>query len=127
MKFTKTIVAFLFMAIAGILSLNAQNRTLSGKVLDSQQQPVIGAAVMVKEANSIGSVTGSDGTFSMNIPSGNVTLEVSCLGYMTKDVTVPATQSMLTITLEDDTMMLEETVVVGYGTQKKVNLTGAVT
>jgi TonB-dependent SusC/RagA subfamily outer membrane receptor len=55
-----------------------------------------------------------------------VTLDVSCLGYTTKVVTVTASQSTVKIVLAEDNMMLEETVVVGYGTQKKVNLTGAI-
>jgi outer membrane cobalamin receptor len=63
----------------------------------------------------------------LNVPSGPVTLDITCLGYAAKSVSVPATQSTVTVVLEEDTMMLDETVVVGYGTQKKVNLTGAVT
>lgn len=127
MALFKKIAVSALLAIAGILTLGAQNRTITGTVLDTKQQPIIGAAVLIKDATSIGSVTGSDGSFSLKIPSGAVTLEVSCLGYVTKDITVQDAQSNLMITLEDDTMMLEETVVVGYGTQKKVNLTGAVT
>ena len=68
-------------------------------------------------------MTAPDGTFSIRIPSEEVMLEVSCLGYVTQTVRVPAGQRTVSVTLEEDTMLLEETVVVGYGVQKKVNLT----
>ncbi len=103
-----------------------QNRTLSGTVLDTQQQPLVGAAVLVSGTTN-GDVTGLDGAFTLHVPSGDVKLEVSCLGYSTKTIAVPATQAKISVILEEDNMMLEETVVVGYGVQKKVNLTGAVT
>ncbi|MBE6216297.1 MAG: SusC/RagA family protein, partial [Bacteroidales bacterium] len=127
MKAIKTIaVALVLLLGGGSLTLSAQNRDLSGKILDAQQQPVIGAAVLVAGDAALGAVSDVDGSFQMSVPEGNVTLEVSCLGYVSQTVTVPDTQSFLKIVLEEDNMMLEETVVVGYGTQKKVNLTGAI-
>ena len=126
MRFIKTIAATLLLALSGILSANAQNRAVSGTVLDAQQQPVIGASVVIAGTRQ-GTVTDPDGTFSMKIPAGNVTLEVACLGYTTIQTTVPEGTSKIAVTLEEDNMLLEETVVVGYGTQKKVNLTGAIT
>ena len=126
MRFIKTIAATLLLALSGILSANAQNRAVSGTVLDAQQQPVIGASVLVAGTRQ-GTVTDPDGAFSMNIPAGNVTLEIACLGYITVNTTVPEGTSKIVVTLEEDNMLLEETVVVGYGTQKKVNLTGAIT
>ena len=126
MRFIKTIAATLLLALSGILSANAQNRAVSGTVLDAQQQPVIGASVVIAGTRQ-GTVTDPDGTFSMKIPAGNVTLEVACLGYTTVQTTVPEGTSKIVVTLEEDNMLLEETVVVGYGTQKKVNLTGAIT
>ena len=104
----------------------AQMRVVSGTVLDAQQQPLVGAAVLVSGTTN-GDVTGLDGAFTLRVPSGEVTLEVSCLGYTTQSVVVPPTQGKVSVTLEEDNMMLEETVVVGYGVQKKVNLTGAIT
>jgi TonB-linked SusC/RagA family outer membrane protein len=127
MRSFKIFAMSLLLALCGAMSLEAQNRALTGKVVDAQQQPVIGAAVVVKDAMTTGVVTDVDGTFTMNIPSGGTVVEVSCLGYVTKDVTIAASQSDVTITLEEDSMLLNETVVVGYGVQKKVNLTGAVT
>ena len=115
-------------AAAVLVSISAwgQTRTVSGTVLDPQQQPLVGAAVLVSGTTN-GEVTGLDGNFSLRVPSGDVTLEVSCLGYTSKTILVPAAQGQVSVTLEEDNMMLEETVVVGYGVQKKVNLTGAIT
>lgn len=104
----------------------AQQRTVSGTVLDAQQQPIIGAAVMLAGGGNVGSVTDLDGKFAVNVPNGSVTLDVTCLGYISQQVVVSDSQSTVTITLAEDAMLIEETVVVGYGTQKKVNLTGAI-
>ncbi len=67
-----------------------------------------------------------DGTFSLSVPAGAAVLEFSSMGYESQTITVPVGQNSINVTLAEDTMSLEETVVVGYGTQKKVNLTGAV-
>lgn len=126
MRLIKTIAVTLLLAACHVVAMYAQNRELSGTVLDNQQQPVIGAAVMVAGNPGIGAVTDSEGEFILKVPGGEVVLEVTCLGYTAKTVTVPATLSKVSVTLEEDNMLLEETVVVGYGTQKKVNLTGAI-
>ena len=126
MRRIRQIAATLTLLLAAIPAVWAQNRVVSGTVLDTGQQPVVGAAVILS-GTSTGEVTTADGTFSLRVPSEEVTLEVSCLGYTSQTVRVPAGQGRITITLEEDNMMLEETVVVGYGVQKKVNLTGAVT
>ena len=102
----------------------AQNRSLRGKVVDGAGAPVIGAAVMVAGDTSHGTVTDVEGQFSMTVPA-NAKLIVSYLGYADKQVEV-GNQSFITITLEEDTTFLEETVVIGYGVQKKSDLTGAV-
>ena len=102
----------------------AQNRSLSGKVVDGTGAPVVGAAVMVAGNSSNGTVTDMEGQFKMTVPS-NATLIVSCLGFADKQVQV-GNQSVITITLEEDVTYLDETVVIGYGVQKKSDLTGAV-
>ena len=127
MRLIKPIAVSLLLAFGGLISLYAQSRSVSGKVLDEQQVPIIGAAVILAGGGSVGSVTDIDGNFALTVPSGDVTLNVTCLGYESKAVSVPNTQSMVTIILKEDSMMIDETVVVGYGTQKKVNLTGAIT
>jgi TonB-linked SusC/RagA family outer membrane protein len=116
-----TIVSIFAVVLLGSGSAFAQNQAISGKVLDAGGQPVIGAAVMVPGTTN-GATTNLDGKFELRVAPG-ATLEVSCIGYATKRV---AAANGMTITLEDDTEMLEETVVIGYGVQKKSDLTGAV-
>lgn len=126
MRVIKSLAASLALMLCCLTAAFAQNqREVSGKVLDAAQQPLVGVAVIV-DGTSNGTMTSENGTFSLMVPAGNVTLEVSSLGYATKKVSVPASQASVTIVLEEDNMMLNETVVVGYGTQKKVNLTGAI-
>lgn len=96
--------------------------TVSGEVLDSNGDPLIGATVLVKGSKD-GVATDFDGRFTLNVPKG-ATLQVSYIGFKPKDVKV--TGSEMTITLEDDSSVLDEVVVVGYGTQKKATMTGSV-
>ena len=112
-------------ALGAALSLHAQTREVTGTVLDAQGQPVAGAAVMVP-GTTTGAMTGADGSFVIRLKPDQATLEVSCLSYVTQTLNLSGSQSVLTVTLEDDAMLLNETVVVGYGVQKKVNLTGAI-
>ena len=99
----------------------AQQRQVSGKVVDAQGNPVIGASVMVPGTNR-GAITGSDGTFTLAVAEGTQ-VEIAYLGYVT--VTMAARDGM-TVVLQEDSKFLDEAVVVGYGTQKRANLTGAV-
>ena len=111
----------ILLASLGSFTASAQNRAISGKVVDASGQPVIGAAVMVP-GTTTGATTDLDGNFTLRVPAG-AGLEVSCIGYVTRRVTAA---DGMRITLEEDTEMLEETVVIGYGVQKKSDLTGAV-
>lgn len=100
-----------------------QTRILvSGRILDSSGQPVPGASVIEKGTTN-GVNTDIDGKFTISVKSGS-SLEVSCIGYET--VSVAASEN-LSVTLREDTQFLDEVVVVGFGTQKKVNMTGSVT
>lgn len=99
-------------------------RTVSGVVYDSDGLPVIGAGVMV-EGSLHGTVTDEDGRWTLELEDDNVTLEISSMGYQSQSVAVKG-RSDFTVTLTSDTQYLDEVVVVGYGTQKKVNLTGSV-
>lgn len=100
----------------------AEQRGLSGTIVDAKGLPVIGASVMVSGSLSQGAVTSTNGTFSLDVAEGTE-LTVSCIGY--KTITVKAKGGMRII-LEEDAEALQEVVVVGYGTQKKANLTGSV-
>lgn len=103
----------------------ASEVTVSGKVLDLQGQPLVGVSILV-EGTRIGTITDNDGSFTLRAPRNNAVLHVSYVGYNAQDVTVPAGNKPLTIYLKDNAVQLNETVVVGYGTQKKVDLTGAI-
>ena len=109
-------LAALILALGLTLTAFAQSITVTGVVLDSSRQPIVGAFVVEQGTNN-GTSAGVDGDFSIRVAPGAV-LEVSCIGYVTRTVTVSQAQN-LEIILEDDTEMLEETVVVGYGVQKK--------
>ncbi len=96
---------------------------ISGKVMDTQEQPIIGAGVLVKGSTN-GTVTDADGRFSLQVPS-EATIVFSAMGYEEREWPESALHGA-EIVLEEETESLEATVVVGYGVQKKVNLTGSV-
>ena len=101
----------------------AQNLRVEGVVLDEQGEGLIGAGVVVQGTTN-GTVTDLDGNFVLpSVPRG-ATLEISCIGYTTQEV--QATGQRLTITMVPDAMALEDAVVIAYGQQKKVTITGAV-
>ena len=101
----------------------AQQITVQGVVKDQTGETVIGASVMEKGTTN-GTITGIDGDFSLNM-SPNATLVVSFVGYKTQEVQVKG-QKQLQVVLSEDAEMLDEVVVIGYGTMKKSDLTGAV-
>ena len=104
----------------------AQAKTIkvSGQVVDQNGEPLIGATVKLKGANS-GSVTDFDGNFQMDVPS-DATLLISYVGYKERAFAVRGRADLGQIQLESDALMLDQVVVVGYGTQKKADLTGSV-
>ena len=97
--------------------------TVAGKVVDEAGEPLMGASVFVKGTNN-GTVTDLDGQYSLSVPAGSV-LEVSFMGYETQNVTVN-TSGRVDVVLQPDSDYLNEVVVVGYGIQKKVDLSGSV-
>lgn len=99
----------------------AQQQPVKGTIVDVNGNPIPGASVMIP-GTTTGTVTLVDGTFSLNIAEGT-TVEVGCLGYTTVKVNA---KNGMKIVLKEDALMLSDVVVVGYGTQKKANLTGAV-
>ena len=103
-----------------------QNITVNGTVTDKTGQPLIGAAVTVKsDQNTRGVSTDADGNFTLTVRP-NAVLTVSYVGYKTKTVQVPREGDRLFITLEDDATAVEDVVVVGFGTQKKESVVGAI-
>ncbi len=104
-------------------NLSAQT-SITGKVIDEDEAPLIGANVLIK-GTTVGSLTDNNGEFSFSSIESDAILIISYLGYIKKEVPVNG-QSQLTIQLEVDDTSLEEVVVLGYGTQKKSDVTGAV-
>ena len=101
----------------------AQNITVKGTVKDNTGEPVIGASV-VQKGTTNGIVTDIDGNFSLNLPA-NSTIIVSFIGYKTQELPVAGKKEIM-ITMKEDTEMLDEVVVVGYGQMKRSDLTGSV-
>ena len=118
--------AAVMIVAAGLLGTNAfaQNRAIGGTVVDATGAPVVGAAVVVVGNTSIGAVTDLNGNFSLRVPAGS-SISVTCIGYAEQVIPV-GDQSNFRIVLQEDTEFLDETVVIGYGVQRKSDLTGSV-
>lgn len=105
-------------------SVDQQQKKVSGKITDQNGDPVIGANVIVV-GTSNGTITDLDGGFSLEIDNPNAVLEVRYVGYITEKIPV-GNKTNINVTLKDDMQQLADVVVIGYGVQKKENLTGAV-
>lgn len=116
----------LFISMLLFFSIHAFSQTqISGQVLDgAANEPMIGASVQVP-GTSVGSVTDLDGKFSFTLPEGKFIVQVSMIGYKTQVINVKG-KSSITVTLYEDSKVMDEVVVVGYGTMKKRDLSGAV-
>ena len=114
-------------ATAGVTTTQAtdQVKKVTGTVVDEIGEPLIGVSVLVK-GTTIGTITNLDGQFTIDLPSGKNELEISYIGYKNQLIVV-GSNTQLSIKLVPDTKTLDEVVVIGYGTVKKRDLTGAVT
>lgn len=101
-----------------------KSRTITGCVKDVNGEPIIGASVVEKGVATNGTVTDFEGNYTLTISSDE--LQISYIGYLPQVVKVHSGTSFYNVTLKEDTKTLDEVVVIGYGTQKKVNLTGSV-
>lgn len=108
----------------GTSTVNQQQKNVSGKVTDSSGAPLPGVTVVVK-GSTLGNITDSNGNFSLTSIPSDATLQFSFIGMKTQEIKV-GNQSKINLVLTEETIGLEEVVAVGYGTQMKVNLTGAV-
>jgi TonB-dependent starch-binding outer membrane protein SusC len=97
---------------------------VTGRITDEESNPIPGANILIK-GTAIGTTTDSDGKFSLNVPDASSVLVISFIGYMSKEVVV-GNQTEINVSLEADVKQLSEVVVVGYGTQKKASVTGAI-
>lgn len=114
----------MFMVLMAITA-TAQNHTVSGTVIGDDGEPIIGASVMVK-GTQIGAATNLDGFFRIERIAPDATLEISYVGYTTQQVPVEG-RSEVNVVLKENRELLDEVVVIGYGTVKRKDLTGAVT
>ncbi len=129
--FTKGVNSFLmkgFLLLAcfflvSTVSIYAQTKSVTGTVIDGLNEPLIGVSVKVQGTTN-GTITDIDGKYTLSVGSGDV-LEFSYVGMKTQLVTV-GSQNIINITMQDDATMLTETVVIGYGTAKKRDLTGSI-
>ncbi|MCM4170740.1 TonB-dependent receptor [Arenibacter sp. TNZ] len=114
----------MFALIIGISTASWAQTSVTGTVFDEQNVPLPGATVIEKGTKN-GTTTDFDGNFTIQVSDANATLAVSFLGYATKDISLNG-QSTVSLTLQEDSSLLDEVVVVGYGTQKIKDVTGAV-
>ena len=112
------------MSYAAPMDIQQEVITVKGTVTDKTGEPLIGVSVVVK-GTSTGTITDLDGNYSINVSGAEAILSYSYIGYETQEIKV-GNQSNINVSLGEDSNVLDEVVVVGYGVQKKVNLTGAV-
>ncbi|WP_445738273.1 SusC/RagA family TonB-linked outer membrane protein [Mariniflexile sp.] len=117
------VLIFYFLLIIPMGQLAFSQNVISGTVTDSNSQPLPGATILVANTKT-GTTTDFDGRFSIEAKQGSV-LEVSYIGFQKANITIGSSKTYK-IALQEDSALLDEVVVVGYGTQKKVNLTGAI-
>ena len=128
---TKTLKTIVLCALASLLGsavslLYAQgSRTVGGTVTDELGDPLIGAFV-VQQGTTNGVSTDAAGRYSIQVPAGEVTLEFQFIGYRAEVRTVPAAASVVNVTMQPDANLMDEVVVTAFATQKKVNVTGAI-
>ena len=124
LSFFHRFALILFLSGMFICQAYAQRTTVKGIVKDHSGEALIGVNV-VEKGKTNGTITGSDGMFSLNVSGKKPVLVCSYIGYVTEEIPV-VSQEMLTITLKEDTEELDEVLVIGYGTAKKKDLTGAI-
>lgn len=118
-------VLLLFLVLSISNTAWAQNQTVKGRVMDSKlKEPLMGVSIL-EIGTSNGTVTDLDGNFTLSVPKG-VVLRISYVGYLVQEVPING-KTYLDIFLKEDTELLDEVVIVGYGAQKKATLSGSVT
>ncbi|WP_347152650.1 SusC/RagA family TonB-linked outer membrane protein [Phocaeicola vulgatus] len=115
---------FLLLTLLSFSLTALAQQKVTGKVKDSSGEPVIGASVVVEGNNTMGTITDFDGNFMLDVPAKSV-LVISYIGYVTQEVPT-AGKNSLEIVLKEDTKTLDEVVVIGYGTQRKGDVTSSV-
>lgn len=103
-----------------------QQRTVKGTILDDNGEPIIGASIIVKGNNQIGTISDIDGNFTLKVPEDNSLLVISFIGMQSQELRIPK-NGVMKVVLSDNTELLDEVVIVGYGQQKKASVVGAIT
>src|SRR5699024_2767683 len=117
------ILIFLFCGFA-VFGQNSSDKAIKGTVSDADGNPIMGVTVRVIDKNK-GTTTGEDGKYSLEVPEDASILEFSSIGYVSQDIEIED-KTIINVHLDRQNNSLAEAVVVGYGTQKKANLTGSV-
>lgn len=124
--FKTLLITGLFLVLEGLaVQANAQNRTISGVVKDDAGEPLPGAFV-VQQGTSNGVSTDFDGKYTISVPQSEVELSFQFIGYETQAIRVPVSLATVNVVLKTETNLMEEVVVTAFATQKKVNVTGAI-
>lgn len=124
-KWMKAVTVMLLAVLSSGFTLLAQQRvTVSGTVLDETGQPAIGVGVLQKGTTN-GVATDLDGKYTLTVPAGSI-IVFSSVGYLEQEIPAPQNGGTVNVSMELDTQTIEETVVVGYGVQKKSDLTGSI-
>lgn len=121
--FRKLLIAAMAMAFSLLAYSQTDTRTITGIVVDENNDPMIGVTVMIT-GSTTGTATDIDGFFTLRVPSGATKLEFSFIGY--QRTTLPITGNRITLQMTPDINLMEELVVIGYGTQKRTDLTGSI-
>src|SRR3546814_18809091 len=124
MKHVKNVWAFAVVLLIMTQLVSAQVRTVNGTVTDENSNPLAGISVQVK-GGTAGTATNEEGVFHLEVPAGEIVLTFSSIGFRSEEVTVGG-ENQLTVVLESDAAALDEIVVIGYGTSKRRDLTGAI-
>ena len=127
MNFSKLVRPILMGLVACLLviSSQAQNKTISGKVTDAKDGSALAGASVVVKGSKLGSQTGADGSFKISVPSSATTLVVSSVGFASQEINISG-KSSVDVSLAASTDQLNDVVVIGYGTARKKDLTGSV-
>ncbi len=125
MKVITRLLLVMALMLMGLPTAFAANRELKGTVVDSENEPLVGVSVQAVQ-NKAAVATDLDGNFTIKVPEGPVSVKFSYVGYAPQTVKVAPAENNIQVVMREDAIALESAIVIGYGVQKKANLTGAV-
>jgi TonB-dependent starch-binding outer membrane protein SusC len=123
MKKVVLLISMLF--FVGVMAVNAQMKTITGKVVSSSDNTPIPGAIVAVKGTTVGTVTNADGNFSLSVPQGTKSLMFSFVGYRTQEISLEG-KTVFNVSLEMDVFAVDEVVVVGYGVQQKRDVAGSI-